>query len=81
MKMIDVYGTTMVTVNLEYILNIIKQECIPNNVYLDDHGLYRLEEPNGKKLDVDFSSDRTQQIKDILNGISAIKKFYGIQYE
>ena len=78
MKYIAVQASNTVTINVADVLNQIEKDCIPPNVHLDSHGLYQLEEPNGKKLDVDFPPERAKQIKDILIGITAIKKFYGI---
>jgi hypothetical protein len=34
MKTMNVYSTTMVTVNLRDVLNQIENDCIPENVYL-----------------------------------------------
>jgi glutamine cyclotransferase len=80
MKTMNVYATTMVTLNLRDVLNQIENECVPENVYLQEDNLIRIDPETGKTMEnLGYSEDREKQLKEILTGLNAIRHYYGIQ--
>jgi glutamine cyclotransferase len=80
MKTMNVYATTMVTLNLRDVLNQIENECVPENVHLTDDTLVHIDPETGHiSKNLRYSEDREKQLKEILTGLNAIRHYYGIQ--